>query len=425
VSHSLAQALPADQRLPFDDRKTLMTTSSISAPARHTTSTEATFCSPIVESRRWLEGVDFPSNRPLINVSQAAPTEMPPEGLRQAMAEAALTQVDAHLYGAVLGRDDLRNALAGQISAHYGGAVGAANVGITSGCNQAFAASIAALCSYGDEVIIPVPWYFNHKMWLDMSGVTAVPLQVGTDMVPDPKAAAALISPRTRAIVLVTPNNPCGVEYPAGVVRAFFDLAREKGLTLIVDETYRDFDSREGAPHDLFMDPSWDETLIHLYSFSKAYRLTGHRVGAIAAGAARLFEIEKFLDTLTICPAQLGQIGAIWGLQNLQDWLAGERREILDRKAAIEEGFPQLAEKGWSLLGCGAYFAYVEHPFSQASEDLAKRLVTEASILMLPGSMFMPSGDPAGARQFRIAFANVDRAGIKTLFERLADFNPG
>ncbi|MEW2914405.1 aminotransferase [Leisingera sp. JC11] len=386
--------------------------------------TQATFVSPIVESRRWVAGAAFPPDRPLLNVSQAAPAEAPPEGLRQALAEAALNDVSAHLYGPVLGNDPLRQALARQISGHYRADVKPEQVGITSGCNQAFAAAIAALCGEGDEVIIPVPWYFNHKMWLDMVGVTAVPLHVGDGMLPDLAAAEALISDRTRAIVLVTPNNPCGVEYPAALVQAFFSLARARGLALIVDETYRDFDSREGAPHGLFRMPDWDTTLIHLYSFSKAYRLTGHRVGAIAASEDRLFEMEKFLDTVTICPSQLGQAGALWGIENLQDWLAGERQEILDRRLAIEEGFPVLAEKGWKLLGCGAYFAYVEHPFSQPSEQIARKLVEKASILMLPGSMFMPAGDPDGARQFRIAFANVDRAGIRTLFDRLAAFNP-
>ena len=323
-----------------------------------------------------------------------------------------------------LGNEPLRRALAGQISAHYRADVQPAQVGITSGCNQAFAAAIASLCGEGDEVIIPVPWYFNHKMWLDMAGVTAVPLHVGEGMLPDPAAAEALITERTRAIVLVTPNNPCGVEYPAGLVQAFFSLARARGLALIADETYRDFDSREGAPHGLFRMPEWEQTLIHLYSFSKAYRLTGHRVGAIAASTDRLFEMEKFLDTVTICPSQLGQAGALWGIENLQEWLGGERQEILDRRLAIEEGFPVLAAKGWKLLGCGAYFAYVEHPFDQPSEEIARKLVAQASILMLPGSMFMPAGDPDGARQFRIAFANVDRAGIRTLFDRLAAFNP-
>ncbi|MFW8593182.1 aminotransferase [Cribrihabitans neustonicus] len=390
----------------------------------HNSRTQDTFVSPIVESRRWLDGAEFTSDRPLLNVSQAAPAEAPPEGLRRAMAEASLNRVDAHLYGPVLGDPDLRRALAAQISSHYGGEVFPPQVGITAGCNQAFAAAISALCNEGDEVIIPVPWYFNHKMWLDMMGVTAVPLKAGGAMLPDVDAAAALITPRTRAIVLITPNNPCGVEYPDGLVQAFYDLARSRGLALLVDETYRDFDSREGPPHALFQRKDWDDTLLHLYSFSKAYRLTGHRVGAVVASPAKMSEMEKFLDTVTICPAQLGQIGARWGIENLQDWLAGERQEILDRRAAIVEGFPALAARGWELLGCGAYFAYVKHPFDAASEDLARKLVREAAVLMLPGSMFMPEGDADGARQFRIAFANVDRAGIAELFRRLETFQP-
>lgn len=386
--------------------------------------TEATFLSPIVESRRWVEGVSFAEDLPLLNVSQAAPADPPPLGLRQALAEAALNQDDAHLYGAVLGRDGLRSALSGQMSSHYAAPISADQIGITSGCNQAFAATIAALCGEGDEVIIPVPWYFNHKMWLDLSGVKACPLQVGENMLPDLEAAKALISPRTKAIVLVTPNNPTGVEYPDGLLRAFFDMAKSQGLTLIVDETYRDFDSRSGPPHTLFQDPNWSQTLIHLYSFSKAYRLTGHRVGAIAAAPQRLFEMEKFLDTVTICPSQLGQIGAQWGIHNLQNWLAGERDEILARKQAIIDGFPKLAAKGWRLLGCGAYFAYVEHPFEKTAEEIAKQLVTDASILMLPGTMFMPEGSKIAERQFRIAFANVDAAGITELFSRLSRFTP-
>jgi aspartate/methionine/tyrosine aminotransferase len=257
-------------------------------------------------------------------------------------------------------------------------------------------------------------------MWLDMMGVRAVPLPAGDTLIPDAAAAARLLTDRTRAIVLVTPNNPGGVEYPAETLRAFFDLARERGLALIVDETYRDFDSRTGAPHDLFADEEWRGTLIHLYSFSKAYRLTGHRVGAIVADAGRLAEAEKFLDTVAICPSQLGQIAALWGMRNLRQWVAGERDEILSRRAAMTAAFATIP--GWRLLGCGAYFAYAEHPFALPSPDLAKRLVTEAGILLLPGTMFMPDDDPAGARQVRIAFANIDAARIGELAGRLAAF---
>ncbi|MCV2873177.1 aminotransferase [Defluviimonas sp. WL0050] len=378
----------------------------------------ATFLPPVMEARRWLEGVAFPPERPLINVSQAAPMEAPPEGLRQALADAALNQPEAHLYGPVLGLPELRAEVASQWSVAYGGTIAPEEVAITQGCNQAFCTVITTLASAGDEVLLPTPWYFNHKMWLDMQGVGAVPLPTGAGLIPDPDEAAALITPRTRAIVLVTPNNPGGVEYPAETLRAFYDLAKTRGIALILDETYRDFDARTGAPHDLFADPDWRGTLIHLYSFSKAYRLTGHRVGAIVADAARLSEAEKFLDCVAICPSQLGQIGALWGMRNLSQWVAGERDEILARRKAMSEGFAKLP--GWKLLGCGAFFAYAEHPHPLPSPELAKRLVREVGILLLPGTMFRPEGDPRGEREVRIAFANIGVGDIARLIARLA-----
>ena len=380
----------------------------------------ATFRPPVMEARRWLDGVTFAPDRPLINVSQAAPVDPPLEPLRRAMADAALNQPDAHFYGPVLGRGEFREAVARDWTAAYGGSIRAGQVAITQGCNQAFCAAIQTLAGAGDEIILPLPWYFNHKMWLDMQGIRTAGLHCGQDMIPDVAEAARLITDRTRAIVLVSPNNPSGAEYPAETLRAFFELARSRGLALIVDETYRDFDSRSGAPHGLFADPDWGDTLIHLYSFSKAYRLTGHRIGALIASEARMVEVEKFLDTVAICASQIGQIGAAWGMENLGDWLAGERAEILNRRRAMVEGMAAL--EGWKVKGCGAYFAWVEHPFDLSSPELAKRLVREAGVLLLPGTMFMPEGDAEGTRHVRIAFANADAAGIGTLMQRLAGF---
>ena len=387
----------------------------------HLPRTAITFAPPVMEARRWLDGMDF-SNRPLINVSQAAPVDPPPLEMREAMARMIVEIDETHLYGPVLGLPDLRAEVAAQWSQNYGGQIAPANVAITSGCNQAFTAAISTLCGEGDEVILPLPYYFNHRMWLDMAGVTTIGLAAGAGLIPRAEDAAALITDRTRAIVLVTPNNPGGVEYPAQTVRAFAALARARGIALVIDETYRDFDSRTGAPHDLFEDPDWGDTLIQLYSFSKAYRLTGHRVGAMVASPARLAEVEKFLDTVTICPNQLGQHAALWGMRNLAQWLAGERAEILDRRAAIEDQFPRLAAKGWVLEGCGAYFAYMRHPFAMASDALARDLVQKAGVLTLPGTFFMPDGQ--GQQHLRVAFANVDRAGITELFDRLVAYAP-
>jgi aspartate/methionine/tyrosine aminotransferase len=376
-----------------------------------------------MEARRWLDGVTHPVDRPLINVSQAAPVDPPVQDLRQAMADAALHDDSAHLYGPVLGTVALRTALANKTNSHYGANIGFENVAITSGCNQAFAATIAALCTEGDEVILPTPWYFNHKMWLDMSGVASVPLPTGANLLPSVDLAEKLITQRTRAIALVSPNNPAGVEYPSSLLTAFFELAQKHGIALIVDETYRDYHSQDGAPHELFTQNNAEQTFIHLYSFSKAFRLTGHRVGAVIGSTSLLSEIEKFLDTVAICPGQIGQTGALWGLENLSDWLAEERREIIRRCDAITAGFPVLAAKGWELKSAGAYFAYMKHPFDISSAELAPRLVAEAGLLCLPGTMFCPADDPTGAQHLRIAFANLDSDGIATLYHRLATLN--
>ena len=80
---------------------------------------------------------------------------------------------------------------------------------------------MTTIAAPGDAVMLPLPWYFNHKMWLDMAGIETVPLPCGHGMLPDLEAARARMTPRVRAIVLVTPNNPTGAEYPPDLVAAF------------------------------------------------------------------------------------------------------------------------------------------------------------------------------------------------------------
>jgi aspartate/methionine/tyrosine aminotransferase len=371
-----------------------------------------------MEARRWLDETTLPPDLPLLNLSQAAPVDPPPPTLRAAMARAVEQDPAVHLYGPVLGHDALRGALAGRTAAIYGGSVAAGQVAITSGCNQAFCAS-GRQPRRGRRRGDPAePVVLQPRHVAEPAGDRGVPLPTGADLLPDPDRCAALITPRTRAITLVTPNNPGGVEYPAGLIADFADLAARHGIALILDETYRDFHAQDGPPHGLFADPGWDRVLIHLYSFSKAYRLTGHRVGAILAAPDRLAQIEKVLDTVTICPSGPGQMGALWGIENLDEWLAGERAEILRRRASIAEGLARLP--GWEVTGCGAYFAYVRHPFDAPSPEVAKRLLREAGVLMLPGTMFRPEGAAEGARELRIAFANADSGQIDDLLTRLA-----
>ena len=121
-------------------------------------------------------------------------------------------------YGPVLGLPELRHEVATQWSAAYQGEIRDTQVAITSGCNQAFAAAITAICSEADEVILPTPWYFNHKMWLDMLGIKSVPLATDGALLPDPEQAKALITEKTRAIALgdAKQSRRCGIPARTG-----------------------------------------------------------------------------------------------------------------------------------------------------------------------------------------------------------------
>lgn len=371
----------------------------------------------------WLTGMTFSKDQPLLDVSQAAPSEPPPPKLRQALSELVLTDDSVHLYGPVLGNDDLRLEFSNHLKHFYKSEhIFQENIGITAGCNEAFAAAISTLASQGDEIIVPSPWYFNHKMWLDITGIKTVILDTGQDLTPKYNELQRLITKKTKAVVLVTPNNPTGLEYPECIVSKIFDVCTEAGISLVIDETYKDFDIRSHPPHNLFSKISWAENFIHLYSFSKVFRLTGHRVGAIATSHKRLIQIEKFLDTVTICPNQLAQKAAVWGLRHLSDWVQSQRMGILKRRSLLVRQFKKLEKQGWELSGIGAYFAYVKHPFNVKSDEVARRLLDEQSILSIPGTLFSPMNNSMGDTHLRIAFANISCSDIVILTERLENF---
>ena len=378
---------------------------------------------PVLEVKNWLSNPDLQPSKPLIDVSQAAPTEPPPEKMLEFMANKILCDNAVNTYGPVLGLDELRESLASKWSRQYQGKVSKENVAVTSGCNQAFCASISSFTSENDEVIIPTPWYFNHHMWLQMAGVKSIPLDTDANMNPIIEKAEALITDRTRAIVLVSPNNPSGAIYSSQLLQKFFDLCKSNQIRLIIDETYKDFHPNASQPHTLLENNNWDQVLTILYSFSKTYRMTGHRIGALLTSKENLIEIEKALDTFTVCPPQLGQYAANWGLNNLEAWAAERRTEILQRAKHFSEKFQPLSAAGWSLRGCGAYFAFVEHPFEDESNILAPLILRDQGILLMPGTMFYPKHNPLGSRSFRIAFANIDKNKISTLLERLKDLS--
>ena len=370
---------------------------------------------PIPEAYAWTSRYDG-SAGPLMNMAQAAPGSPPPPELLARLSAGAADPAGAR-YGAISGDDGLRKAFAAEQSSVYGADIGAGEVIVTTGCNLAFFVSMLALAKAGDNVLLPAPWYFNHHMALQMLGIEArvLPLRAEEGFVPDVAVAGKLIDARTRAIVLVTPNNPTGAIYPAATISGFADLAQAHKIWLVMDETYRDFlPAAHGRPHVLFGRKTWRNHILQLYSFSKAYCIPGHRLGAITAGAGIVPELEKALDTMIINPPRPSQAAVAWGIGALGAWRQTNRDEINQRGEACRAALAGLND--WRLSSLGAYFAYVRHPFvGKPSLAVAEALATRRGVLALPGTYFGPGQDD----HIRIAFANAGTSVIAMLPERL------
>jgi aspartate/methionine/tyrosine aminotransferase len=374
----------------------------------------ATETPPIPAARAWAARYRGEAG-PALDLTQAVPGYPPPPELLDRLAAAAGDPALAG-YGPIAGDPALREALAAEMAACYRAPIAPARVAITAGCNLAFAMVMQVLAAEGDAVLLPAPWYFNHGMALTMQGVRAIPLPLRAEagFLPDPDEIAAHIKAhRPRAVVLVTPNNPTGAIHPPTAIQAVAGLCRRHGVVLVLDETYRDF-LPSGPPHALFADPDWGEVLVHLYSFSKAYCIPGHRLGAIASGAAVMAELEKAFDTLQICPPRPAQSAIAWAIPALRDWRAANTALMARRAAFFREAVAPLP--GWRLDSLGTYFAYLRLP--EAAPDAmraAELLAAERGLMTLPGPFF----GPGQARHLRLAFANAAEAMLAEVPARL------
>lgn len=369
---------------------------------------------PIPAVRAWAARYDGAAGA-ILDLTQAVPGYPPHPDLLAKLAEAAGGRAAA-TYGPIDGEPALREALAADISGFYGERVPSEAVAITSGGNLAFTMAMTVLAGTGEAVMLPSPWYFNHRMALTALGIPCVPLECRAEdgFIPDPDRAEALMA-GVRAIVLVTPNNPTGAVYPPAVIARFAELARQHDAWLVLDETYRDFLApSQCPPHTLFADPDWGDGFIHLYSFSKAYCVPGHRVAAIASGAGFRAGLMKALDTMQICAPRAAQTALAWGVEALRDWRLANRDLMAGRAATFRRAAAQLP--GWRLDALGAYFAYLRLPEDAPDAvAMAERLAVERGLLGLPGPFFGPGQE----RHLRLAFANAEDSVIAQVPARL------
>lgn len=353
---------------------------------------------------------------PLVDLSQAVPGYPPEPRMLGWLAEAA-GSVAACGYGPIEGEDELRASYAAHQAALYGAPIAAENIHVTSGCNQAFVTAAMAVAGVGDAILMTNPCYFNHETTLEMLGIAPryVRCRAENGFLPTLDDVAAAISPDIRALAIVTPNNPTGAIYPPALLADLLALCRDRGIWLILDETYRDFLPLGIArPHDLFSDPLWQDNLIGLYSFSKSFCIPGHRLGAVTGSPLMVDAIAKIMDNVQICAPRAPQIAVAAAIAPLAVWREDNRAEIARRADALRTALDGV--NGWTLDALGAYFAFLRHPFDgKSSVEISERLAREAGIVTIPGAFFGPGND----RHLRVAFANATADVLGKLPERL------
>ena len=355
-----------------------------------------------------------PVDLPLIDLSQGAPGYPPPEAITARLAAAA-AEPDTARYTPILGIPGVRQAVAEDLADCYGTAVPVDHIGMTAGCNQAFATVASTLAAPGDGIVLVLPYYFNHHMWLELDGIEPQLVRPTTGVAPTVDELDAAIDDRTRAVVLINPGNPTGLTLEPSLIADAADLCRARGIVLILDETYRSFVPGEAAPHDLFMRADWADHVVSLHSFSKDLAIPGHRTGCIVGHPDLLAETAKLIDCVTICPPRLGQEAVIAGIREAGEWRRAKIAQIASNQARFEA---VLADRpgGFELHSAGAYYAWVSHDRDESSDVIAERLLVERGVYSLPGSAF----DPEPGRMLRFSFANASTDQLDQLHDRLS-----
>lgn len=374
---------------------------------------------PISAVKAWIDGRTFPPERPLVDLCQAVP-DFPPAPELIAHLKLLLDDPAMSRYSPDEGLPEVRAAVAAWLARRYGSGPTADEICLTIGASQAFWLALLTLCRAGDEIILQLPAYFDHPMALGALGVHPVyaPFDEAAGGIPDPRTIERLITPRTRALLLVTPSNPTGAVIPPETLRLLYEVARRHDIALLLDETYNAFLPAGTRPHSLFAEPDWQQHFIHIASFGKTFALTGYRAGALVAGAGVIHQALKLQDTMAVCQPRITQQAIRFGCEHLDPWVMANAAMMKHRHDRFVSLF-RAAGNPFHLVASGAFFAWVRHPWPGLSGwDAARRLADEANLLCLPGEAFGPG---MGA-YLRLAFGNLPVSKVPAAVDRFRDF---
>jgi aspartate/methionine/tyrosine aminotransferase len=302
---------------------------------------------------------------------------------------AFLADPENHKYRPVQGIPPLVGALTHKVRSENGILMDARNtVVVTAGANLAFVNALLAVTDLGDEVILQTPYYFNHEMAITMAGCRPVP--VGTDeryqLRPD--AIRRAITPRTRAIVTISPNNPSGAVYGEAALREVNEICRDHGLYHINDEAYEYFtygDARHFSPGSI--EGSAGHT-ISLFSLSKAYGFASWRIGYMVIPEHLFESVQKIQDTILICAPVISQYAAVGALRTGREYCRSKLASIAAAREHVLEEMSSIQDLCTVPAAEGAFYVLLRVHTALEPMDLVERLVRDFGVAVIPGTTF-------------------------------------
>ena len=269
---------------------------------------------------------------------------------------------------------------------------------VTVGASEAIDITLRALCSPGDEVLVPEPSYVSYSPSVIYAG--GKPVKVETTLQTDFRLTAQAVqnaaSPRAKALILPYPNNPTGAVMEKKDLEAIAQVVLEKNLIVISDEIYSELTYGD-APHVSFASlPGMGERTITINGFSKAFAMTGWRVGYACGPAAILGVLVKLHQYAILCAPRQGQAAAEEALkrgrENGYQEVADMRRSYDRRRRLLVDGFRRLGLDCFTPLG--AFYAFPSiRKTGLSSEEFCSRLLHEKHVACVPGTAFGPCGE--------------------------------
>ncbi|MBN3925179.1 pyridoxal phosphate-dependent aminotransferase [Nostoc sp. NMS4] len=358
-----------------------------------------------------------------ISLGQGVVYYNPPPEAREFLAK-FLAEPANNLYKSVEGIPPLLTALAGKLQAFNGIEINGENcIVVTAGSNMGFMNAILAITNPGDEIILNTPYYFNHEMAIAIAGCRAVLVATDENYQLRPEAIAQAITPKTRAVVTISPNNPTGVVYSEAALRQVNQICGvqrscaggTRNIYHISDEAYEYF-TYNGIKHvspGAFSNSS--EYTISLYSLSKAYGFASWRIGYMVIPKHLLVAVKKVQDTILICPPVISQYAALGALQTKDEYLKSNIGAIAEVRQLVLDSLNHLQGLCSIIPANGAFYFFLKVHTQMDAFELVKRLIQEHKVAVIPGTTF---GMDNGC-YLRVAYGALQKETAKEGIERL------